>query len=493
MTGTTRWPPRPQHRCVGVLFGGPSAEHEVSCSSALAVLRALPCDRFQPVAIGIDREGGFVLVDDDEVERLRQRACARAIDDRLTVDGRPVRLQARPGTQRAEVVSADGRGEPLAALDAVFPLLHGSFGEDGVIQGLLEALFVPYVGCGVLASAVGMDKVAMKRAFLAERIPITPHVWFDEPRWVAPRGGVRLVERLQWPLFVKPANMGSSIGVSRVSSEEDLHVAVEQALRWDDVVLVEQAVRGRELECGVLGGAEPEASVVGEVSVTGGWFDYQQKYFSVADPMIVPAPLDAAVAGEIRERLGSGPGRLSVRRGGRQGVCQRAQHHAGLHRQLDVPKGLGGGRRPLRRSRPAAYRAGVRAPSPRPPTTGRRRGDAMTGGATTIHREWLTGRVGDWVNWRSRVTFPSQAQVLKLAVQLARPVPGHIIEFGVWKGIFNPCDPRRTVAIRPMGACPAPKMNLRLRLVRGPAHIIRAPDRRYLRHPGTEAQGRPHR
>jgi D-alanine-D-alanine ligase len=302
LTGPTRWPPRPQHRCVGVLFGGPSAEHEVSCSSALAVLRALPCDRFRPVAIGIDREGGFVLIDDDEVERLRwQQAGARAIDDRLNVDGRPVRLQSRPGTRCAEVVSADGRGEPLAALDVVFPLLHGSFGEDGVIQGLLETLFVPYVGCGILASAVGMDKVAMKRAFLAERIPITPHVWFDEPRWRAPGGGVRLVDSLRWPLFVKPANMGSSIGISRVSSEEELHVAVEQALRWGDVVLVEQGVRGRELECGVLGGAEPEASVVGEVSVMGGWFDYQQKYFSVADPMIVPAPLDTAVADEIRE------------------------------------------------------------------------------------------------------------------------------------------------------------------------------------------------
>ena len=302
MTGTTRCPPGPQRRCVGVLFGGPSAEHEVSCSSALAVLRALPSDRFQPIVIGIDRDGCFVLIDDDEVERLRrQQAGARAIDDRLSADGRPVRLQSRPGTPCAQVVSADGPAEPLAALDVVFPLLHGSFGEDGVIQGLLEALSVPYVGCGVLASAVGMNKIAMKRAFLAEGIPITPHVWFDEPRWRAPGGGARLVGSLRWPLFVKPSSMGSSIGVSRVSSEDDLHLAVEQALRWDHFVLVEQGVRGRELECGVLGGAEPEASVVGEVTVTGGWFDYRQKYFSAADPMTVPAPLDPAVADEIRE------------------------------------------------------------------------------------------------------------------------------------------------------------------------------------------------
>jgi D-alanine-D-alanine ligase len=268
----------------------------------LAVLRALPRDRFDPVVIGIDRAGGFVLVDDDQAEQLRrQRLAPLAIDDRLTVEGRGVQLRSRPAAPAVDVMAANGQGEQLATLDVVFPLMHGKFGEDGVLQGLLETLSVPYVGCGVLASAVGMNKIAMKRALAAEGIPITPHVWFDGPRWRSASGGPRLVDGLRWPLFVKPASMGSSIGVSRVTSQEDLYVAVEQALRWDHHVLVEQGVHGRELECGVLGGPEPEASVVGEVTVLSDWFDYQQKYLSVSDPMVVPALLDPDVAEEIRE------------------------------------------------------------------------------------------------------------------------------------------------------------------------------------------------
>lgn len=298
MTGT---PQRPD-RCVGILFGGPSPEHDVSCSSALGVFRALPEDRFQGVPIGIDPAGGFVLIEAAEADKLRlQPPGARAIDDHLTVHGRPVRLQARPGGSGAEVVSADEDGEILAVLDVVFPVLHGTFGEDGVLQGLLESLRVPYVGCGVLASAVCMDKVAMKRAFAAEHIPITPHVWFTGSRWRAPDGGIRLVEGLRWPLFVKPANMGSSLGVSRAGSEAELNAAVQDALRWDRVVIAEQAVVGRELECGVLGGDEPEVSVVGEVTVAGGAFDYEQKYLSDRDPMIVPASLEAGVSEEIRD------------------------------------------------------------------------------------------------------------------------------------------------------------------------------------------------
>ena len=291
---------------IGILFGGPSAEHEVSCSSALAVLRALPPDRFEPVVIGIDRAGEFVLVDDEEAEQLRrQQAGGLAIDDRLRVEGRPVRLQSRPGTRCVDVVAADGHGALLAVVDVMFPLMHGRFGEDGVLQGLLETLSVPYVGCGVLASAVGMNKIAMKRALAAEGLPITPHAWFDESRWRSAAGGPRLVDGLRWPLFVKPASMGSSIRVSRVTSKEDLYVAVEQALRWDHLVLVEQGVRGRELECGVLGGSEPQASVVGEVTVLGDWFDYQQKYLNVSDPMVVPAPLKPTVAEEIPKTIGA--------------------------------------------------------------------------------------------------------------------------------------------------------------------------------------------
>jgi D-alanine-D-alanine ligase len=287
---------------VGVLFGGPSAEHEVSCASGLGVVRALTGDAFTPVAIGVTRDGGFRLVPDDVLAKLRDSSgVTRAIDDHLEVTGAAVELRRGlvPGT--VSVVSADDPWAVLAVVDVVFPVLHGPYGEDGVVQGLLEALGVPYVGCGILASAVGMDKVAMKRAFLAEGVPITPHVWFDEATFRAAADPETLVAGLARPLFVKPANMGSSIGISRVDVGDDLSVAIEQALRHDPVVLVEQGVTAREIECGVLGGRHPEASAVGEVTVQGGWFDYAQKYFGDSDPMIVPAVLSEAVADEVRE------------------------------------------------------------------------------------------------------------------------------------------------------------------------------------------------
>jgi D-alanine-D-alanine ligase len=262
----------------------------------------MPRDRFEPVPIGITQDGGFRLVPEDMVDRLRhQPPGERAIDDILEVIGPEVDLRSCRGpAPQVRVASVDG-GDIVAPLDVVFPLLHGPFGEDGVIQGFLQALGVPYAGCGILASAVGMDKVAMKRAFLAEGIPVTPHVWLDEVRWRSAPNPLALVEKLRRPLFVKPANMGSSIGISRVSADDDLVDAVEQALGYDPVVIIEQGVTGREIECGVLGGFEPVTSVVGEVTVTGGWFDYRQKYFGDADPMIVPADLPPGVAKEVRE------------------------------------------------------------------------------------------------------------------------------------------------------------------------------------------------
>ncbi|MFI5485776.1 D-alanine--D-alanine ligase family protein [Micromonospora echinaurantiaca] len=287
---------------IGILFGGPSAEHEVSCASALGVARALAGGGYRTVAIGVTRTGGLRLVPDAVLAELRDGAGAdRAIDDRLTVTGPPVELRAgrRPGT--AVVTAANASGAVHAELDVVFPVLHGPFGEDGVVQGLLESLGVPYVGCGILAAAVGMNKVAMKRALRAEGVPITPHVAFDAQTYRATDDPEKLVVGLRRPLFVKPASMGSSIGISRVAEGDDLAAAIEEALRHDQVVVVEQGVTGRELECAVLGGWRPEASAVGEVRVSGGWFDYRQKYFGDADPMVVPAVLPGEVTDRIRE------------------------------------------------------------------------------------------------------------------------------------------------------------------------------------------------
>ncbi|MET7666524.1 D-alanine--D-alanine ligase family protein [Micromonospora luteifusca] len=287
---------------IGVLFGGPSAEHEVSCASALGVVRALAGGGYRTVAIGVTRTGGFRLLSDALLAELRDRpAGERAIDDRLLVTGPAVELRAGPRPGVVQVAAGNAPGAVHAELDVVFPVLHGPFGEDGVVQGLLESLHVPYVGCGILASAVGMNKVAMKRALRAEGIPVTPYVAFDAHTYRSVDDPEKLVLGLRRPLFVKPASMGSSIGISRVGEGDDLGAAVEEALRHDQHVMVEQGVTGRELECAVLGGSRPEASAVGEVRVTGGWFDYQQKYFGDADPMIVPAVLPDEVTARVRD------------------------------------------------------------------------------------------------------------------------------------------------------------------------------------------------
>ncbi|MGP4096123.1 D-alanine--D-alanine ligase family protein [Nonomuraea sp. KM90] len=239
---------------VAVLAGGPSAEHEVSLQSAQAVLDALPRDLYEPVPVIIDRQGRW-----------------------------PVELR-----------------RDLA--DVVFPVLHGPFGEDGVVQGHLETLGIPYVGCGVMASAVAMNKVAMRRTFLAEDIPVTPHVWFTEHQWRTTTDHWGLVKSLDWPMYVKPANMGSSIGISRVTSMEELRVGVDLALTYDRVVVVEQGVTAREVICGVLGDYDtPDASVPGELLVPGDWLDYEAKYLSQAEIATIPAVLPERVAEDVRE------------------------------------------------------------------------------------------------------------------------------------------------------------------------------------------------
>lgn len=239
---------------VAVLAGGPSAEHEVSLKSAQAVLDALPKDRYDPVLVVIDRQGRWSL-------------------------------ELRKGV-----------------VDIVFPVLHGPYGEDGVVQGHLETLGLPYVGCGVLASAVAMDKTTMRRVFLAEGIPATPHVSFSEHDWSTTTDRWGLVKSLNWPMYVKPANMGSSIGISRVTSMEELQAGVELAFGYDRVVVVEQGVNARELTCGVLGDHDtPDASAIVELNVQGDFLDYEGKYLSTHELATVPAPLPEPIAEEVRE------------------------------------------------------------------------------------------------------------------------------------------------------------------------------------------------
>jgi D-alanine-D-alanine ligase len=286
--------------CVGVVFGGPSAEHEVSGASALAVVRGLRlrADRFRPVAIGVGRDGRWRLLPARAVEEaVARRPEGPAIHDGLTAEG--ILVELRHG---GRLVASEAPEAVIERLDVVFPVMHGPYGEDGVVQGYLEALGVPYVGSGVVASAVGMDKVAMRRAFAAEGLPVVPGVWFTERQWRIREDPLTAADGLPWPRFVKPANMGSSIGVSRVTEPAELAAAVDEAFRYDDVVLVEEGITARELLCGVIGDAdEAEASLPSELKFGDGFPDYEHKYLSKGDKVTSPADVPTDVTARVRE------------------------------------------------------------------------------------------------------------------------------------------------------------------------------------------------
>lgn len=283
---------------VGVLFGGRSAEHEVSILSARHVIAALDPERFDVVPIGIARDGRWVL---QSVTRLlRDKGDPRFVQ--LDTAGPSVPLINH--ASHAVMKAADPE-VTVDSLDVVFPVLHGPMGEDGTVQGLLELAGVPYVGAGVLGSAVGMDKDVMKRLLRDAGIPIAQHRTLrvadyrrNQQRWLR-----EIDEQIGYPLFVKPANLGSSVGISRVASRAQLSVALDKAFEYDVKILVEAGVAGREIECAVLGNDEPLASIPGEIIVRhdDGFYSYDAKYVSENGAVLqIPAVLDAAVSAEAQ-------------------------------------------------------------------------------------------------------------------------------------------------------------------------------------------------
>jgi D-alanine-D-alanine ligase len=288
---------------VAVVFGGRSNEHAISCVSAGSILRNLDPNRFEVLAIGITPEGSWVLTDGDP--------DALAITNRqlptvTTQSGTELALPADP-QRRGQLVSLPpGAGDVLGSVDVVFPVLHGPYGEDGTIQGLLELAGVPYVGAGVLSSAVGMDKEFTKKLLVAEGLPVGPYAVLRPSRQTLP---VEERERLGLPVFVKPARGGSSIGVGRAASWDDLAAAVADARRHDPKVIVEAAINGRELECGVLEMPDGsiEASTVGEIRVAGvrgredSFYDFETKYLDDAAELDVPAKVDDDIADAVRQ------------------------------------------------------------------------------------------------------------------------------------------------------------------------------------------------
>ena len=285
---------RPRRR-VAILFGGRSAEHEVSCVSADSVIRALNPERFEAVPVGITKEGTWqLLAGPPQLEPGTGRLPA------ITArSGERVELARESG--ETALVHQDGSEEPI---DVVFPMLHGPYGEDGTVQGMLELANIPYVGAGVLASAVGMDKAVQKVLFAAAGLPLVPHVvihereWEEDPEAVEARAG-----HLGYPLFAKPATLGSSVGVSRVSDPEELLGAIELGLRYARKVLLERSAEGaREIECAVLGNDDPVASVPGEIipAEGHGFYDYEAKYLDEGTRLEIPADLELEVAEEVQ-------------------------------------------------------------------------------------------------------------------------------------------------------------------------------------------------
>jgi D-alanine-D-alanine ligase len=282
-------------RRVAIVFGGRSTEHAISCVSAGSVLAAIDRDRYDVVPIGITPEGRWVLAGDD--------ATALAIRGRElpSVDptGTSLALPGDPTAKGLVVLDATDVPGDLGSVDVVFPLLHGPYGEDGTLQGLLELAGVPYVGSGVFASAAAMDKHHMKQLLMAEGL--------DVPRYCIARAGEPIpaaASDLGLPVFVKPARGGSSIGISRVDQLADLEAAVAEAHRHDPKALIEEAISGREIECGVLASEDgtPEASVPAEIRVTGGqpFYDFEAKYLDDATEFDIPPNLPAATIDEIR-------------------------------------------------------------------------------------------------------------------------------------------------------------------------------------------------
>lgn len=289
---------------LAVLFGGRSSEHSVSCVSAASLLGAVDRDRYDVIAIGIARDGRWVLASDDPASLATSGRELPSVDGS---SGQAVVLPADPTAAGIVALAPTEATGLLGGIDVVFPLLHGCFGEDGTIQGLLEMAGVPYVGSGVFSSAAAMDKVHMKRLLHSAGLPVGPYVVVEDRDWATDRS--EALERagvLGMPVFVKPARGGSSIGISKVTTASDLESAIEAARSHDRKVVIEAAIEGREIECGVLetpDGLSTEASLPAEIRVLdeSGFYDFDAKYLDDATELTVPAELSAETTAAVQE------------------------------------------------------------------------------------------------------------------------------------------------------------------------------------------------
>ena len=269
---------------IGLLYGGKSAEHEVSLTTAWAATKALDFNQYEVHPVFITLEGEWIT------------------GPQLTAPAESIEALQFPSNNQPNTITSFIEAHTKIQFDVVFPLLHGTNGEDGTVQGLLEVLNIPYVGNGVLASSAGMDKVVMKQLFEIAGLKQTPYVHFLRADWLKNKETVLAAcETLQAPLFVKPANLGSSVGISRATNREELIEAIEYALKYDRKIVVEQGVIGREIEIAVLGNDEPKTSVTGEIKPLTEFYDYDSKYKDNSTQLIIPAVLADGVYEEIQK------------------------------------------------------------------------------------------------------------------------------------------------------------------------------------------------
>jgi D-alanine-D-alanine ligase len=281
---------------VGVIFGGRSGEHEVSLRSAESVINALDRDRYEVVPIAINKQGKWLSVGD--ATNLLPSQVMKSANQSVALFGDPTER----GLTR---FNKEGRNQEREQLDVIFPVLHGTYGEDGTIQGLLEMADVPYVGCGVLASATGMDKVVMKRLFREAGLPLVEFTSFLRTQWEADPLLIelRVTEEIGFPCFVKPANLGSSVGISKAVDAKSLNQAIALAAKYDRKIVVERGVDAREIEVSVLGNDQPLASLPGEiVPQTAEFYDYQAKYINDNGArLVIPAELDQETTAQLQQ------------------------------------------------------------------------------------------------------------------------------------------------------------------------------------------------
>ena len=292
-------PEKKQKIRVGLVFGGRSGEHEVSLASATSVMANLDKEKYDVVPIGITKEGSWLLgVAPPWLLEAEQGAGHEEGLEQSTA----VTLTGDPSLRRLIPVRGSEQLGAEGALDVVFPVLHGTYGEDGALQGLLEMANVPYVGCGVLGSALGMDKEKMKMIFSSVGLPVVEALTYRRNEWErSPEEIMDAVEqRLGYPCFVKPVNLGSSVGVNKAHNRDELAHAIRVAAEYDRKIIVERGINCRELECSVLGNDEPIGSIVGEVVPSNEFYDYNAKYIDGKSHVIIPAAIPQATAEQVR-------------------------------------------------------------------------------------------------------------------------------------------------------------------------------------------------